>query len=149
MVKLAISEMDNFSVSDIELKRLGFSYAIDTFKDLQKLLGKQAKMFYIMGVDSLNDILSWKKPLELLKMCEVIVATRPKTSIRTFRRLLKFPPLMKFSDKIHLIEVNSDVSSSEIRKLLRTGKSVKKFLSPSVIAYIKEHGLYQTDESTK
>jgi nicotinate-nucleotide adenylyltransferase len=143
MVKLAVKGVRSYSVSRIELERPGYSYAIDTFRTLKKRFGKGAKLFYIMGLDSISEILEWKKPLELFKLCEFIVGTRPGTKLRTFRRLVKFPPLQKEVDKIHLMELKENVSASEIRARLKAGKSAGRLLPAAVEAYIKKEGLYQ------
>ncbi len=143
MVKLAIKGFDSFSVSRLEMDRPGYSYAVDTFRALKKKCGSRCKLFYIMGLDSINEILDWKKPLELFRLCEFIVGTRPGTKIRTFRRLVKFPPLQKEVDKIHLMELREDISASEIRDRLRLGQSVKALVPSVVEAFIKNKGLYQ------
>ncbi len=142
MVKLAIAKNKPFSVSRIEMDRPGTSYAVDTFRQLRKRLGNKAKLFYIMGLDSINEILEWKKPLELFKLCEMIVGTRPGTRIKTFRKLLK-TALKNEVDKIHLMELKADVSSSEIRQRIKDGKAVNRFLPREVINYIMENKLYR------
>ncbi|MFA4967967.1 MAG: nicotinate-nucleotide adenylyltransferase [Candidatus Margulisiibacteriota bacterium] len=143
MVALAIKGHLDYLLSRIELDREGYSYAVDTFGQLAKKYGKASKLFYIMGLDSINEILSWKKPLELFKLCEFIVGTRPGTRIRTFRRLVKFPPLEKEVDKIHLVELKEDISSSDIRKRIKEGKTVEKLLPKPVLDYIREKGIYK------
>jgi len=143
MAKLAIKGMQRFTVSRIELDRPGFSYAVDTFTALKRKYGKSAKLFYIMGLDSINEILDWKKPLELFTLCEFIVGTRPGTKLRTFRRLVKFPPLQKEVDKIHLIELRENISASEIRDRLMTAKPVGSLVPKIVEDYVRKHGLYQ------
>ena len=143
MLQLSIKGIPSYSLSRIELDRKGYSYAIDTFTLLKKKYGKASKLFYIMGMDSITEILSWKKPLELFKLCEFIVGTRPGTRIRTFKRLVKFPPLQKEVDKIHIIELKEDISASEIRKRLSSGRSASKFLLPKVLKYIERKKLYQ------
>jgi nicotinate-nucleotide adenylyltransferase len=143
MVRLAIKGRKSWSASRLELDRPGYSYAVDTFAALQKQFGKRAKLFYIMGLDSINEILDWKKPLELFKLCEFIVGTRPGTKLRAFRRLVKFPPLQKEVDKIHLMELKEDVSASEIRERLKANRSVVKYLPAVVTRYIRKEGLYQ------
>ena len=142
MVKIAIKGKKNYTISRIELDRSGISYAVDTFNIL-KSLHKNAKLFYIMGLDSINEILDWKKPLELFKMCEFIVGTRPGTKIRTFRRLVKFPPLQKEVDKIHIMELKEDISSSDIRKKIKEKRSVSSVVPKGVLEYIKEMRLYK------
>lgn len=143
MVKMAIKRIPKFSISRIELDRKGISYAVDTFYELKQIYGEEIKLFYIMGLDSINEILEWRKPLELFKLSEFIVSTRPGTRIRTFKRLVKFPPLQKEVDKIHLIELKENVSSSEIRERLKSGKSVKGLLPRSVENYINKRDLYK------
>jgi nicotinate-nucleotide adenylyltransferase len=143
MVKMAINGSSKFLMSRIELDRKGISYAVDTFNVLKKKYGEKAKLFYVMGLDSINEILEWKKPLELFKLCEFIVSTRPGSRIRTFKRLVRFPPLQKEVDKIHLMELKENISSSDIREKLRNGKSVKGLLPRVVENYIRKHGLYK------
>jgi len=143
MVKLAISGMKEFTASRIELDRPGYSYAVDTFSALKRKYGKSAKLFYIMGLDSIAEILEWRKPLELFKLCEFIVGTRPGTRIRTFKRLVKFPPLQKEVDKIHLMELKENISASEVRSRLKAGKSVSRLLPKVVLNYIKRKEFYR------
>jgi nicotinate-nucleotide adenylyltransferase len=143
MVKMAIRGIPDFELSRIELDREGVSFAVDTFNELRKKYGKKTKLFYIMGLDSINEILEWRKPLELFKLCEFIVGTRPGSRIRTFRRLVKFPPLQKEVDKIHLMELKENISSSDIRERLRSGRSVKGLFPKAVENYIKKNRLYR------
>jgi nicotinate-nucleotide adenylyltransferase len=143
MAKMSIKGFSKFLISRIELERKGVSYAVDTFNELKKKYGEKAKLFYIMGLDSINEILEWKKPLELFKLCEFIVSTRPGSRIRTFKRLVRFPPLQKEVDKIHLMELKENISSSDIRERLKSGKSVKGLLPRAVENYIQKHGLYK------
>ena len=143
MVKMAIKRIPKFSISRIEVDRKGISYAVDTFNELKKIYGNETKLFYIMGLDSINEILEWKRPLELFKLSEFIVSTRPGSKIRTFKRLVKFPPLQKEVDKIHLMELKENISSSDIRESLKAGKSVMGLLPKAIENYIKRHGLYK------
>ncbi len=143
MVRMAIKGKKGYFASRIELDRPGYSYAVDTFNALKKHFGKKAKLFYIMGLDSISEILEWRKPLELFELCEFIVGTRPGTRIRTFRRLVKFPPLQKEVDKIHLMELRENISASEIRERLKAGKSVRQSVPKVVERYIRKKGLYQ------
>lgn len=143
MIKIAIARHPRFTVSKIELNRPGYSYAVDTFNKLRDDYGKTAKIYYVLGMDSINDILSWKKPLELFRLCEFIVATRPGAKIRTFKRLMKFPPLRINIDKIHIIETRFDISSSRIREKVKMGASIAKFVPKNVIEYIGGRKLYE------
>lgn len=141
MIEMVLSGHKHFSVSRVEMDRPGYSYAVDTFKAFHKKFGKKAKLFYIMGLDSINDILNWRKPLDLFKFCEFVVATRPGNSLRIFKRLVKFPPLQREVDKIHLMEVNINISATEIRSRIKAGKKITKMVHPKVKEYIRKEDL--------
>jgi nicotinate-nucleotide adenylyltransferase len=142
MVKMAIAGKKNFKLSRVELDRPGYSYAIDTFNELKKEYRGNALLYYIMGMDSINEILSWKKPLELFTICQFIVATRPGARIRTLRRLLRFPPLKLHAGQIHVIEVKKNISATKIRDSIKKGKIPARLMFPKVVAYIRKHKLY-------
>ena len=142
MVRLSTASTNKFKVSEIEINRKGYSYAVDTFGKLIKKYGAKSKLYYIMGLDSINDILNWKKPLELFKLCRFIVATRPGAKLKTFRRIMKFPPIAINKDKIDLIELNMNISSSDTRERIRKGKDFAKLVPPAVKDYITENRLY-------
>lgn len=134
MVRLAIRGKRGYAASRMELDRPGFSYAVDTFRALRKRYGRDSRLFYIMGLDSINEILGWKKPLELFRLCEFIVGTRPGMKLRASRRLVNM---------LHLIELSENISASEIRKRLRAGKPVKRMVPAAVADFIRGRKLYQ------
>jgi nicotinate-nucleotide adenylyltransferase len=70
------------------------------------------------------------------------VFARPKAKKRTFRRLLKFPPLKANEDKIHVVESRINISASEVREKIRKGLSITKEVPAKIRKYIKEKGLY-------
>lgn len=143
MCSLAIKKIPKFKISKIEINRKGYSYAVDTFKKLRRSYGKDSELYYIMGLDSINDILNWKKPLELFKLCKFIIATRPGSKLRTFKRIMKFPPVSINRGKIKLIELNMKISSTDIRKKIKTGKNIARFVPKAVAEYIPKHNLYR------
>lgn len=142
MTQLAIKGSPRFKLSKTEINRPGYSYAVDTFKRIRKLVGRQTRLFYILGMDSINEILTWKKPLELFKYCEFIIATRPKSSVRIFKRIMKFPPLRLNISKIHLLEIKIDISATAIREKLARNKSIKGLVPKSIERYIIDKKLY-------
>lgn len=133
MVKLALRGKRGYAASRMELDRPGFSYAVDTFRTLRKRFGRTSRLYYIMGMDSLNEILAWKKPLELFRLCEFIVGTRPGTKLRTFRQQ---------ANKIHLIALRENISASGIRERLKAGKPVKRMVPAAVADFIRRRELY-------
>src|SRR5574337_1821994 len=81
MVKDAISDNDHFEVSDLEIKRTGKSYTIDTVKGFREIYGEGHHLYLIMGTDMINEISTWKDIDALSAMCRFIVVNRFPTSI--------------------------------------------------------------------
>ena len=78
MLKLAVEGNPNFEISDVELKRKGVSYTIDTVKAIKTEMSlKNNEIFYLIGSDSLLEFQHWKEPEGILNKCQVIVAIRP------------------------------------------------------------------------
>jgi len=113
MVKLAIKGNPNFISSDIELKRGGVSYSIDTLRALRARHPK-AQLFWITGEDNVRGLSTWKDFPAIIRMAAFIAVSRAW-----------FP-----------------VSSSEVRQRLRQKKSIRYLTPDSVIRYIKQHRLY-------
>ncbi len=143
MVLAAIKGVNKFKLSRIEMNRKGYSYAVDTFKKLKKRFGSDSQLYYIMGLDSINTILDWKKPLELFRLCRFLIATRPGAKMKTFKRIMKFPPVSMNKEGIEIFEMKWDVSSTEIRKKVREGKSISRLVPAPVRRYIQKTGLYK------
>ena len=78
MLNIAIKENPNFVLSDIEIKRRGLSYSIDTIRDYKNQNNiKTDDLFYLIGSDALREFHKWKNPQSIIDEAEVIVAIRP------------------------------------------------------------------------
>ena len=78
MLNIAIEGNPNFEISDMEIKRGGISYTIDTLRDIKSsVIKEEDDLFYLIGSDSLIDLKNWKMPREILKESKVIVEIRP------------------------------------------------------------------------
>jgi nicotinate-nucleotide adenylyltransferase len=129
MVALTIEGNEHFQVSDIEIKREGISYTIDTLRQLKES-NKTYELYLIIGSDLANDFSTWKD-FELIKqLVSRIVAER-----REF-------PLEYENGFTHLDMTPVGVSSSEIRKHLQKGRSIRYLVRDNVEEYIKQHKLY-------
>ena len=104
LLKQAVRRDKRFRVSDIELKREGVSYTVDTLRAFQKKFGKTTQLYFLAGADQIKNFSRWKAKEEVLKLCRFVVATRPGSR-------------MDFKDKrfIWMPMPPVDVSSSEIR----------------------------------
>ena len=130
MLRLAISRRRGLAVSDIELRRGGVSYTVDTVRQLQHdgTLGMRPGL--VVGDDLGADLETWREAEALFGMVELLVACRtPQTGPLAFphRRLANHPlPL----------------SSSMLRRRVRAGQVIRALVPDSVHAYIRKHGLY-------
>jgi nicotinate-nucleotide adenylyltransferase len=142
MTSLAISSNPFFFVSRIEVDRIEPSFSIDTLKELRRTYPLELiDLFFITGADSILDILSWKNPQEILKLCSFIAGTRPNYSLTNFYE--KISDLGKAKEKIHLMEIPMlDISSSQIRQLIREGKTARYLVPDLVLGYIEKNKLY-------
>ncbi|NLX63633.1 MAG: nicotinate-nucleotide adenylyltransferase [Clostridiaceae bacterium] len=142
MVELAIGDNPFFEASEIEMKREGASYTVDTLR-LIKEQENNKEISLIIGADSLVQFETWKDYREIFKLAVIIVASRPDTKedilssyINKFRKEYG-ANIQKYSGKA------MDYSSTEIRKRVGMGLSIKYMVPPEVERYIYENGLYK------
>lgn len=113
MANLAINGNEYFSVSDIEIKRNGRSYTIDTLREFKKAY-PQDDLFFIIGSDLLTYLDEWKDLKEIIKMVKFVAATRPGY------------PLESIPSYIQTIPIRAvDISGFEIRRCVKEDKSFR------------------------
>jgi len=144
MLKLAIEDNPLFEISDMEIKRSGISYSIDTIKGLRRLL-PNTQFFFIIGADSLMDLHLWKNIDELLNLCIFVPFARPGISISELQNTdlgLGEKWNRKLSENI-VMGREIQISSSEIRHRVAEGMSIRYLVPDAVELYIMEHHLYE------
>ena len=134
MVQLATQDNPNFKVLDLELKREGHSYTVDTLKALRKRY-PQAQFFLILGLDNLNHIHTWKKPEEIFKLSKVVFITRPGITLNKTSKWLNYSRLLDVKE--------IDISSTDIRERIKKDKPIKYLVPEKVLQYIQRHNLYK------
>jgi nicotinate-nucleotide adenylyltransferase len=97
MVRLAIASDPYFAISDVEIRRPGKSYSIDTIRLLQQEYGAQTQLFFLIGLDAFLDFPSWREPLTLLELCPFVVLSRPGLSFRSLSTVTLLPPIPQSS----------------------------------------------------
>lgn len=118
-----------YSVSDIELRREGISYTIDTLRELQSSPGAQC--FLLIGTDQLKQLRRWHCWQELLERCTVCALQRSEEALCTdlpVQLLRGFKPM--------------EISSTEIRSGIAKGEDMSPWLTPAAWTFIREKGLY-------
>lgn len=141
MTNLATLSNDRFIVSDIEIKKPEMSYTINTITTLTRNY-ENAELYFITGMDALVDLPNWYRADELLKLCKFIAVKRP--GYNTLEIEKKFNEILdKYNEQIELLQVPMlQISSTDIRKRIQTGRSVKYLLPDTVEDYIIKNKLY-------
>ncbi len=127
-------------VCTLEIDRGGFSYTVDTLREIREQL-PGADLFFIIGADVLRDVPRWREPEEIFRLSTPLVVCRPGQPVPDLSALEGF---CSGRNKPQLVEMAPiDVSSSEIRGRIARGEPIDG-LTPSTVAdYIAEHGLYR------
>jgi nicotinate-nucleotide adenylyltransferase len=145
MIELAIRDNDVFAVDDCELRRPAPSYTLDTVKTFQADYGLDVSIHWLLGADSVDDLVHWYRIEELLDACNVSVMVRGRYETPAFDKYVSRWGL----ERVRRLRENVvstpeiDVSSTEIRERLRAGGDVSEMLEPAVADYIRKHDLYE------
>lgn len=163
MIELAIAGASGMAVSDVETRRQGPSYTIDTVLHFRSELPAGAEIFLVVGWDAFIEIDTWKSFRKLMALVPVIVISRPDVAnrcgeadgktLQDFIRARVSPECTLSGSPagvsapgirgVTLFEVTAlDVSSSRIRERVGTGRSIRFLVPESVRQYIKTQGLY-------
>jgi nicotinate-nucleotide adenylyltransferase len=135
MLRAATEWDERFEVSDVELRRGGVSYTIDSARHFRTVYPDD-ELFWIIGGDQLPQMNRWKDIGELAKIVDFIFLERPR---HPAKHTPEIPGLHLHRCDGHLIEI----SSSELRQRVRQGLSLHYFCPQKVIAYIESHKLYR------
>ena len=159
MVRLAIKGNPHFTVSDVEIRRGGRSYTVDTIEALHKV-HPGAELYFITGLDSFLEIGTWKEWERLMELCSFVVLSREGCRFRDISKLAflnapehelaaldgreKEEAVFRTGNmRVHLERIPFyDISSTDIRARLRAGRSIKYHLPDAVEHYIIENKLY-------
>ena len=163
MIRLAFSGDPNFVISDVELKRSGPSYTIDTVRHFKSISPENTKLYLIVGLDAFLEINTWKSYNDLFLLIPFIVMSR--TVNKENSADLEWKSLNDYlqskiskgytfsiaqSSFIHdkkqpvcVFNVTPvDISSTTIRKRIKEGRSIERLVPDIVKDFIKTKGLY-------
>ena len=128
LVQLAIQGHPAFAASDLELRRGGVSYSIDTARTLRRRF-PLAKLFLLVGEDMLA--VRWRDWDALKRLCTVVVARRPGSRPARQKDRLRFLDMPQLA-----------IASSELRERLTTGRSIRYLVPSAVERYLRRRRLY-------
>jgi nicotinate-nucleotide adenylyltransferase len=135
MTRLSVRGNPSLRVSDIEIRRRGVSYTIDTVRAFRRKFAT-AQLFLIIGSDSLQQFHSWKDPAEILAIASLAVYRRPRISARTS----KISGTKVFRIKGPMMAL----ASSDVRHRLCEGKEIGEMVRENVLRFIIRKRLYQS-----
>lgn len=139
MAEAAARENSKYFVSDFEINKGGISYSAHTLKAFSELY-KGEELYFIIGGDSLRDFAKWYKPEEIVKHCTLLAYPRNDINLKQCITNLQSSLGAKVFE-LNAPEIN--ISSSEIRNLVKRGEQVREFVPPSVLEIIENNNLYK------
>ncbi|ACL75717.1 nicotinate (nicotinamide) nucleotide adenylyltransferase [Ruminiclostridium cellulolyticum H10] len=142
MVQCAVSTNPNFEAVSIEIERRGYTYTVDTLKQLYGLYPGRTEFYYIIGADVVMDLLKWKRAEEVFTLTKFIALMRPGFRNEEFESNINHLKSRYDADITSFQAPLIEISSTFIRDRIKNGKSVKYFITESVEKYIKENKLY-------
>lgn len=158
MVALALVHRSRMVPSTLEYGRPGKSYSIDTVRLLKRILGDQAEVFFLIGIDAFLELPTWKDYHHLIDYCSFVVFARPGFKEETMRDRLPGTLLEKIcrvpqgksvvvvpNQRIYLVgDFCSPISSTVVRKQVRCGGLLRRLVPKAVTEYICKAGLYRS-----
>jgi nicotinate-nucleotide adenylyltransferase len=135
MLRLAIEGHEELRDSDIEIRRGGVSYTVDTVADIRASFGRDVDLWLLMGQDSYQDVASWKEPGKIAAECFFGVACRPG-----YPRDVP-PPVPGI--RARFIDITAvDISSTDVRTRVEKGRTIRYLVPRKVEEYIRANNLY-------
>jgi nicotinate-nucleotide adenylyltransferase len=144
MLKLAIAGYEPFAVSNVELKRGGVSYTVDTLEELQRE-DPTRELFLLMGADSLADLPNWREPARICELATPVVVARAGSAAPDFSCLTGIVSAARLDEirRRQVVMPIIELSSREIRRRVAEGRSIRFQTPRAVEKYIETHGLYR------
>lgn len=140
MARMAAAGEEGVEVSDIELRRGGRSYTVDTLRALAAA-NPHAELFLVLGWDAAREIQSWHRPDEVLQLARLVIVGRPGAGLPSERDLVEAgidPARAEVCE-----QPTPDISATRVRELAAADAPLEDLVVPGVARYIEEHGLYR------
>ena len=139
MCRIATAGHPRLEVSDVELRRAGPSYTVDTLRALAEE-HPNAELHLLLGWDAAREIRTWRDPDEVMRLARLVVVTRPgyPTPAVDDVRAAGLDP-----DRVLLCDVPTPpVESTDVRRVVEQGGSLAGLIDPAVESYLRRHRLY-------
>lgn len=148
MLRLAFADMEGVLISDMEIRRGGRSYTVDTLREMHKSLSSEDRLFFLMGTDMLLTFDQWREPEEICRLCWPVYIRRETDGAldgEIVQRITRYRT--QYGKTICRIDVPAvDVSSTQVREAVAGENAIDGMVPPAVAAYIREKKLYRGEE---
>ncbi|HVU68255.1 MAG TPA: nicotinate-nucleotide adenylyltransferase [Ktedonobacteraceae bacterium] len=152
MLEQAIAANPHFALSLVDVRRAGPSYTVDTLRLLHEEQGADSELYFIIGGDSLRDLPGWYDPAGVIARAMIVAVMRPGYAEPERSRSALLARLPGLEQRLITVEgPRMDLSSTDLRQRVATGRPIT-YQTPEVVeTYILQHGLYrpQTDEDRR
>jgi nicotinate-nucleotide adenylyltransferase len=139
LCRRAVGDDERFTVSDLELRRDGPSFTVDTL-DILRSRSPSDDLFLILGADIAAGLPEWHEPERVLELATVTIARRRGTAKAAVQDALAQLP---GGDRARFFQMpRIGISSTMVRDRVRAGQSIRYFVPDGVMHYIQRHGLY-------
>lgn len=141
MVCAALKRERGMRASDIEIRRGGVSYTVDTLREMKRI-NKKAGLYFIVGADMLEDFPKWKNPKEILELATLVAVNRrgQERDIEALADGIR----AEFGGRVEIISAEGpDISSTEIRRRVQNAQTVERLVPLSAEMLLYEKRLYQ------
>jgi len=144
MLELAVAGYESFAVGRHEVERGGINFTVDTLRHYRQQ-HPEAELFFLVGADMLHDLPTWREPQEVCRLAVVVAASRPGHPAPDFDRLAGIAPPERIAVfREHQVEMPPiGIRSSELRRRVGAGLSIRFRTPRAVEQYIEAHGLYR------
>ena len=147
LLRLSAKGIERAEVSDIEIRREGRSYTVDTLRTI-KAEHPDSQLYLLMGTDMFTSFLTWREPEEIMRLATLAVFCRGEKGERVRIEAQK-SSLESLGARVELVENPvTAISSTDLRRMLVFG-CADPFLMPGVDDYIRANGLYGTGKDRK
>jgi len=145
MLELAIASNPHFTISLVDLERPGPSYTVETLQVLRQQWGAQTAIYFVIGGDSLEDLLAWYDPAGILQQLTALVAVqRPGYEEAAGYRDTLEARLPGIKQRLIMVQAPQlDISATDLRRRVAESRPIKYQTPEAVERYIIEYGLYR------
>lgn len=138
----SLTNLKNIEVSDLEIKRNGKSYTVDTLKQIKKDY-KEYDLFFVTGADMFMTLQFWKNPKTILKLCTFCSTPRKNVDMGKLKAQAKYLKKSYNYANFLLLDIELvNISSTQIRNMVKEGLNIEKLVPAGVLKYIIQRNLY-------